>query len=339
MKAAVLDTVELVEDLPEFNLRRGERGVVLDAYSKPDEAYDLEFVDNNGRTSRLAFSVSPNQLINIDLKARELYERGMRLQREGDLVEATRAFRRAIDLRPSYIRGLHESFRISCIPAENFAGFLSGLLIVKLLDPSYDLARQNIAITYLNWGVEEAKKNNIEIALQLFQSALRAEAPDDVVQLIRANISGAHSMLGLREHQNGKLEVAVKHFETALSFNPDSRTRHDLGLSYAYLADYLVESDKYDEAIANYRYAEDSGLISPTVYNNHAVALATTGKLEEAIIFFDSALQLSPDDQMIRKNLMNALGKDVSKITREIHELSFSSVPELRTIDARASAG
>jgi tetratricopeptide (TPR) repeat protein len=334
MKASVLDTVELVEDVPEFNVRQGERAVVLDAYSEPEEAYDLEFVDNHGSSTRFAFSVRPDQLVNIDVQAKELYERGMKLQREGDVVEATRAFKGAIELRPSYIRSLHESFRISCIPSQNFEGFLSGLVIVKMLNPDYELARQNIAITYLNWGVAEAEKNNLEFALHLFQSALRAEAPPDVVQLVKENISGTHSMLGLREHQKGDVVIAVKHFETALSFNPNSRTRHDLGLAYANLADFLIENDRYDEAIVNYRYAEDTGLISASVYNNHAVALATTGKLELAIIILESALHLSPGDKTIENNLMNAVGKNISEIVREVHQLAFSSVPELRTVAA-----
>lgn len=335
MKANVLNTVELLEDLPEFNVRRGERAVVLDAYSEPQEAYDLEFVDNHGFSTRLAFSVRPDQLVNIDSLAKEFYEQGMKLQMEGDVVEATRAFRRAIELRPSYIRGLHESFRLSFTPTENFAGFLSGLLIVKLLDPTYELARENIAITYLNWGVAEAQRQNLELALHLFQSALRAEGPSDVGRLVMENISGTHSMLGLLAHRNGDLVTAVKHFEAALSFNPDSRTRHDLGLAYATQADSLVENGMYDEAIVCYQHAEDTGLVSPTVYNNHAVALATTGRLEQAIIIFESALHLAPGDKTIENNLMNAIANNTSQIVREVHQLSFSSVPELRTIETQ----
>jgi tetratricopeptide (TPR) repeat protein len=338
MKARVLDTVELVEDLPEFHVRQGERAVVLDAYSEPEEAYDLEFVDDHGSSTRFAFSVRPDKLVNIDLQAKEAYERGMKLQREGDGVGATRAFRRAVELRPSYIRGLHESFRITCIPSKNFADFLSGLLIVKLLDPNYELARHNIAITYLNWGVAEAEKNNLENALQLFQSALRAEAAPDVIQLVKENISGTHSMLALREHQKGDLVTAVKHFEAALSFNTNLRTRHDLGLSYANLADYLLENNRYDEAIFNYQYAEDTGLTSATIYNNHAVALATKGELNLAIILFESALHLSPGDKIIKNNLMNAIGKNTSQIVREVHELAFNAVPELRKIAGQAGA-
>ena len=41
-KAHELDIVELTEDLPEFDLRRGERGTVVEVFDHPEEAYVLE---------------------------------------------------------------------------------------------------------------------------------------------------------------------------------------------------------------------------------------------------------------------------------------------------------
>jgi len=60
-KAQELDIVELAEDLPEFGLRKGEIGAVIAAFNRPDEAYDLEFVDESGN-SRFAYGVKPNQI-------------------------------------------------------------------------------------------------------------------------------------------------------------------------------------------------------------------------------------------------------------------------------------
>jgi len=61
-KAKELEIVELVDDLPEYGVKKGERGVVTTAFSEPDEAYDLEFVDESGTESRFAYSVKPNQI-------------------------------------------------------------------------------------------------------------------------------------------------------------------------------------------------------------------------------------------------------------------------------------
>ena len=64
-KAHELDIVELTEDLPEFGLRQGERGTVVEVFDDPEEAYMLEFVDESGASSRLAYGVKPNQIKTI----------------------------------------------------------------------------------------------------------------------------------------------------------------------------------------------------------------------------------------------------------------------------------
>ena len=64
-KAHELDIVELTEDLPEFGIRRGERGTVVEVFDRPEEAYILEFVDESGASSRLAYGVKPGQFKNI----------------------------------------------------------------------------------------------------------------------------------------------------------------------------------------------------------------------------------------------------------------------------------
>jgi len=64
-KAHELDIVELTEDLPEFGLRRGERGTVVEAFDDPEEAYMLEFIYESGASSTLAYGVKPEQIKTI----------------------------------------------------------------------------------------------------------------------------------------------------------------------------------------------------------------------------------------------------------------------------------
>ncbi len=61
-KAHLLDIIEVTEDLPEFGVKRGERGTVVEVFDKPDEAYILEFVDKSGTSSRFAYWVKPHQI-------------------------------------------------------------------------------------------------------------------------------------------------------------------------------------------------------------------------------------------------------------------------------------
>jgi S-adenosylmethionine hydrolase len=70
MKAQELEIVELAQDLPEYGVKKGERAVVTTAFSEPDEAYDLEFVDESGTSSRFAYAVKPTQIRRIEESAK-----------------------------------------------------------------------------------------------------------------------------------------------------------------------------------------------------------------------------------------------------------------------------
>jgi hypothetical protein len=47
-KLRLLDTVALLDDLPEHKLKRGEVGTVVEIL--PPDAYEIEFSDDEGRT-------------------------------------------------------------------------------------------------------------------------------------------------------------------------------------------------------------------------------------------------------------------------------------------------
>src|SRR5437016_696299 len=100
IKALEGDVVELVVDLPENNLKRGQRGVVITAFAEPSEAYDLEMVDESGALTGFAYSVKPSQFTNL---SREAFVRAMRAVERVDLVSAERELKTAIAFRPSYI--------------------------------------------------------------------------------------------------------------------------------------------------------------------------------------------------------------------------------------------
>lgn len=61
-KAQELDVIELTEDLPEYDLRRGAQGTVLEVFGNPEEAYMIEFLENSGEISKIADWVKPSQI-------------------------------------------------------------------------------------------------------------------------------------------------------------------------------------------------------------------------------------------------------------------------------------
>ena len=59
------DVVALTEDLPADGLHKGDVGAVVHCY-QVDEVYEVEFIDEHGRTKRIA-SIAASQLMRLNL--------------------------------------------------------------------------------------------------------------------------------------------------------------------------------------------------------------------------------------------------------------------------------
>ena len=56
------DTVELLVDLPEHSISKGTVGVIVDEYTAPAHAFEVEFCNQRGETVALAV-VEASQLV------------------------------------------------------------------------------------------------------------------------------------------------------------------------------------------------------------------------------------------------------------------------------------
>lgn len=50
MQFNLFETVSLLVDFPEEGLKKGDIGTIVMVYSDPQEGYEVEFVDENGKT-------------------------------------------------------------------------------------------------------------------------------------------------------------------------------------------------------------------------------------------------------------------------------------------------
>ena len=50
MKPKLFDTVKLLVSLPDESLPKGAIGAIIEEFSEPTEAYEVEFTDKDGRT-------------------------------------------------------------------------------------------------------------------------------------------------------------------------------------------------------------------------------------------------------------------------------------------------
>lgn len=50
MKYSLFDVVALTENISEYNLKSGSVGAIVDIYTEPEDAYEVEFCDDDGQT-------------------------------------------------------------------------------------------------------------------------------------------------------------------------------------------------------------------------------------------------------------------------------------------------
>ena len=334
-KAQELDVVELAEDLPEYGVKKGERAVVTTAFSEPGEAYDLEFVDESGRSSRFAYSVKPDRIRSTDEILKEEYELGMKLLNEGSILEAEEAFSRAIELRPESLGNLHNSileFHESAARGlgslDDLGSLIAGLRFVLRINPKFEIARHNMAAVYLNCGYESATKGEIEKALYFYTLAVGIDSEPELLSRVKNNFASAYTLLSIEAQQTGDLEKSLAYSLRACEVNPDEVTRHNLGAAYANLGWSHLEKRDYVTAIDLLQRAQDTGLQAAELFNNLGVVLAGLGRLDEAAKQFEKAVEISPQDRRAADNLV-AMKRAIMNLARsdELRTQTSDSIP------------
>lgn len=334
-KAQELDVVELTEDLPEFGLKKGEMGTVVVAFDNPDEAYDLEFVDESGK-SRFAYAVKPNQIRSAGEAAKEAFSRGAELFNKFKRVEAERELKRAIELEPAYLGTLHNAIIDMYRDTEYYEERIRDLRFILRLNPAYEYARTNLAIAVLNYGIHEAEEEKFDSAIALYYSILPIEAPLEIVQCIRQNLSAAYTSLVIQrylgESSEDSLNYALTYLTRACETDPNPRTRHNLAVIHARFADFYMRNQNPQQALPFFEAAEMAGLIAPDLINDYGTALAAIGRLHEAVAAFERASDLDSENNAIKTNLSvvrRAMEEGEEKVEFMTEEIEIEFLPVL----------
>ncbi len=61
MKFSELDIVKTLKEYPEFNIQKGDIGTIVIVFTNPNEAYEVEFVNNDGSTKAM-FAILPEDI-------------------------------------------------------------------------------------------------------------------------------------------------------------------------------------------------------------------------------------------------------------------------------------
>ena len=202
--------VEVAEDLPEYGVKKGERGVVTTTFSDPDEAYDLEFVDESDASSRVAYSEKGYQIRTEEDVAQEAFAQGVALINDGEPSKAEKEFQRAIDLRPALIINLHNSILKRFENTNEWEYLIVALRLVLRLNPDFkidgynmaSIARNNLAMAYQNYAVQKANEGDMQTAITYFDIAIGVRSEPETLALIRRNLAKAYTSLGIEAAQS-----------------------------------------------------------------------------------------------------------------------------------------
>jgi len=311
-KAFEGDVVQLLVDLPKPNLKRGQRGVVITAFDEPCEAYDLEMVDASGSFKGFAYSVKGDQFTNL---SRDAFVRAMEAVENVDLVTAEKELKTATDLRPDYIGGFVKSVlmsfdeRVGATGLGNNVSFVIPLLRMAVrVDPDYEIARINLAVAFLNFGVAQARKGDIRQALELFYSALSIKTDAETEWRIKTNIVIACTTLGREFFQADQVVEAFASIRTAFLVIQDDTTRRNLGVAYGNAGLFHMKSRDFDLAIQSFERAEDSGVVVADFVNDYGICLMFKGRIPEAMRAFERVLEMDPQNEFARSNLSKLQG-------------------------------
>jgi tetratricopeptide (TPR) repeat protein len=294
------DVVELNEDLPEYGFKRGQRAVIIEAFENPTRGYDLEFENEAGDFLGFAYGVRLDQITNV---SQQLFEQGVNLVNDGDLLEAERKFQQAFEVMPSYRGVLLNSILNSSEDRDNWEGIIDRLRFLLRLDPNYEHARDNLAIAYLNCGVQKAHEGNSEAAIRFFSFAINLNAAPDIITGVQENFAAAYNNLGIAEHTKGNHMAALNYMWMARLCSQSDATGKNLGLAHAHLALFFMSEGNYRKAISAFETAEEIGLLLPDLLNDYGIALVFEGRLAEATRAFERALKLQPESYIIKANL------------------------------------
>jgi len=305
-KASEGDTVELQENLPATEFKKGQRGTVISAFIEPREAYDLEMVDEFGNILGFAYSVRPEQFTNQSLDA---FIRAMESVEKDDLANAEKELKLAVDLRPDSI-GFFVNSIVASFGDENFKrgenrlSFMIPLLRLALrVRPDYEIARTNLAIAFLKFGVYKGNEGEREDAFELFHSALSIKTDQRTENIIKDNLSLVLTSFGEDLFKAGKFDEGLNSFRSALLVVQNETTRRNLGLAYGIHAAFLMESRHFEVAMQQFERAEDVGVVIPDFITCYGVCLAMVGQLTLAQQMFERVLEIEPSNQEARHNL------------------------------------
>jgi tetratricopeptide (TPR) repeat protein len=206
---------------------------------------------------------------------------------------------------------------VKALNAGNYQLAIQKFEAANKLDPTYTLAKENLAIAYNNYGLQ--LQNNPVEAIKWFHKslALNANNPttqgnlNTIVQMLGKNPGSFKDRvdIGRAARLAGDFDGAIVEYASALRIKDDPKLHADLG-------DVYRVRDRLDDAIREFQSALKSGVEPATAADiNVKLGQAFQAKkdLKSAIIAYGEAIKAKPDD----RDVLDALQAGWEQVLRE----------------------
>ena len=206
---------------------------------------------------------------------------------------------------------------VKALNAGNYQLAIQKFEAANKLDPTYTLAKENLAIAYNNYGLQ--LQNNPGEAIKWFHKSLALNANNattqgnlnTIVQMLGKNPNSFKDRvdMGRAARLAGDFDGAIVEYAAALRIKDDAKLHADLG-------DVYRVRDRLDDAIREFQAALKSG-VDPSQAADVNVKLGQAFQakkdLKSAIVAYGEAIKAKPDD----RDVLDALQAGWEQALRE----------------------
>ncbi len=150
------------------------------------------------------------------------------------------------------------------------------------------------AMALVGEGLSAQENGDLEAAVALYQRSLEV-----------CPTAEGHTFLGWALSYQGRLDEAIEHCRDAIALDPD------FGNPYNDVGVYLMQRNELDAAIPWLEQAKRASRYEPRHFPflNLGRIFMARGELRRAIVEFEGALEIVPDDEGIRQLLSSLRAK------------------------------
>jgi tetratricopeptide (TPR) repeat protein len=247
-------------------------------------------------------------------EAQELFETGILYLQNGLIPRSKEYLGKAFSID----RNLARDMLNKTIPLAESGAFETAIFICELLlelVPNYDLARENLAIAFLNRGIAFGRQGFFAKAIEDFDRALLVRPSDRIIEAVRKNTAAAYGNVGVLNAETKQYREALRFLQWALELDPLSVTvGKNLGITMIALSVLTIQGTSISAKEDILRQPLMMGLTLSECLNAYGATLATLGKFAEAKEALEDAIKADPRNETPKKNLEILLTQEANRV-------------------------